>query len=117
MRSLLNDDDEDVEVIRPSSDVSLPKNPKIKPPGHPVTFERLREFHLYKQFQVKHLIWLLLILYLTIRVIKFLRWKILNNIVTNLGKETLEMRNGRIYSFKDDIQHLDIPKILKMDVF
>lgn len=104
MRSLkLDDDYEDVDVIRPSADVSLPKNPDIKPPAHPITFERVLNFHLHREFQVKHLILILLILYLTIRVIKFLRWKILNNIVTNLGRQTLEMRNGSIYSFKDDI--------------
>jgi hypothetical protein len=97
MRSLQDDDYEDVDVIRPSADVSLPKNRDIKPPVHPITFERIWNFHLHKQFEVRHLVMLLIALYMTMRVIKFLRWKILNNNVTMLGKQTLEVRNGRIY--------------------
>ena len=97
MRSLQDDDYEDVDVIRPSPDVSTPRNREIKPPAHEITFERIWNFHLHKQFEVRHLVMFLIALYLTIRVIRFLKWKIFNNIVTNLGKETLAVRNGRIF--------------------
>lgn len=117
MRSLQDDYEEDVDVIRPSPDVSLPKNKNIKPPPHQLTFERIWNYHLTHQYEVRHLAMLLLVVYLTFRVFKFLRWKILNNMVSNLGRETLEVRNGRIHTFKDDIMHLDIPKILRMDVY
>jgi hypothetical protein len=116
MRSL-QDDYEDVEVIRPSPDVSLPRNSEIKPPAHPLTFERVWNYRLLHSFELRHLVMVLLVLYLTFRVIKFFHWKILNNIVTNLGRETLEVRNGRIFQFKDEIKHMDIPRILKMDVY
>jgi hypothetical protein len=116
MRSL-QDDYEDEEVIRPSNDVSLPRNSQIKPPTHPLTFEMIWNYRLLHSFEVRHLVIVLLVLYLTFRVIKFFHWKILNNIVTNLGRETLEVRNGRIFQFKDEIRDLDIPKILKMDVY
>lgn len=114
MRSL-QDDYEDDEVIRPSPEASHPRDSETKP-SHPITFERVWNYPLADNFELRHMVMVLLVLYLTFRAIKFFRWKILNNIVTNLGRETLEVRNGRIYSFKDEIKHLDIPRILKMDV-
>lgn len=96
MRSL-QDDYEEEEVIRPSPDVSLPKDTSIKPPKHPMTLDKIWNYHLSHSYEVRHLVILLIVLYLTLRVIKFFHWKILNNIVTNLGRETLEVRNGRIF--------------------
>ena len=112
MRGLLDDP----EDIRPSSDVSLPRDQSIRPPEHPITIDSLLNLRIYKTIYGRHLLLAVLIIYLTLRVVRYLKYKIMNNIVTNMGREAFEMRNGRLFSFRDEIQNLDVDGIIKLDV-
>jgi hypothetical protein len=85
MRSLQDDNDDD-DVIRPSPEISHSRNSESKPSAHPLTFHCIWNYCLSGSFEVRHFVMVLLMLYLTLRVIKFVHWKILNNIVTNLGR-------------------------------
>lgn len=117
MRNLQEDEDY-YEEIRPSSDVSLPRNHDIKPPSHPFTLERILNYRVFgSKYEVNQFLILFLIVYLSYKIAMFFKYKIMNNIVTNMGLEALEIRNGRIYQYRDDLSHLDTQKILSLDVF